>query len=548
MRSRMKFDITRAGEAEMRYKVILIGGILALLLTATSNGQIAPYDDYLLIDASQLESGTQNVSIPIYVTHQSPTAGSITGGCNGFVVASTGTATWQITDIVSNHSGVYATCVDCDGVSPDFFSISYGSPGIPTGTIDELLATVEMDIGPGTGSICIDSAFIPPSCVWMWTGAGGSAFPRLVDQNGSDASHPICLPVVQGPMEDYIRIGVDSIPAGSSNFEIPFYWRRGCNQHLFGVMNSFEFTTTGDASYTYLGSVTNPYYEWFEWGFTYNSVAMDNNPPDTLLVGGAAIGDYGIFEETWMFSVHLEIGEGEGTICIDSLLPWQWNGPDCDGPYLLDKYSSNVNHPICLTVYPCTDPDCSQEYDIDDVVYLIAYIFSGGSAPHGDPDCSGEIDIDDVVYLIGYIFSSGPPPCVPGDPTVIHGSVDWPGHQLTHPTVFVDTCHTPGLIVPLNGIGFDADENGDFTMSYDLDGPIEGVITGWDDLDGDWVLEAGEPWGWWDANGDGYYTKDDMVPLVPGQVINGAAVSLQFMAAKSNLSGEVRLRSVKQIR
>lgn len=210
--------------------------------------------------------------------------------------------------------------------------------------------------------------------------------------------------------DDYMRVGVDSIPAGSSNFEIPIYWQRHCSQGLISLQNSFEFTTTGDASYTFLDIEQNPYYLWFEMGFTFNTVMMDNLPPDTMLMGAATIGTYGTFDETWMFTIHMDIGEGAGTICIDSLLPWLWNGTGCDGPYLLDKYGSNDNHPICLTVYQCIDSDCSGEYDIDDVVYLIAYIFSDGPAPHGDPDCSGGIDIDDVVYLIEYIFNSGDAP------------------------------------------------------------------------------------------------------------------------------------------
>lgn len=214
----------------------------------------------------------------------------------------------------------------------------------------------------------------------------------------------------QDQYQDYIRIGVDSIPAGSSDFEIPFYWQRGCNLNLNGFYSSFEFTTTGDASYTYLGAETNPYYLYFEFGFLYDDYGMDDVSPDTLLVTGAGLATYLTFDETWMFTLHLDIGEGVGTICIDSLLPWQWSGTGCDGPYLLDKYGSNDNHPICLTVYQCSDPNCSGEYDIDDVVYLIAYIFSDGPAPHGDPDCSGGIDIDDVVYLIEYIFNSGPAP------------------------------------------------------------------------------------------------------------------------------------------
>ncbi|MBU1318466.1 MAG: hypothetical protein KKG33_09400 [candidate division Zixibacteria bacterium] len=351
--------------------------------------------------------------------------------------------------------------------------------------------------------------------------------------------------------DDYIRVGVDSIPAGSSNFEIRFYWQNSCEGGFMGLSQGFEFTLSGDASYSYVGFEKNPATDWFDLGgLICDASQMDGVSPDYLLMGASWLTGFGPFDETWMFSVFVDVGEGEGQICIDSMLPWEWNELGCDGPYFLDKYGSDANHPICITVYedPCNDADCSGAHDIDDVVYLLDYIFSGGPSPHGNPDCLESVDIDDAVYLINYIFAGGPPPCIPGEPTVITGTVDWPGHQLTNPIVFVDTCHNPTLIVPLDGIGFDANANGDFTMTYDLDGPIEGVITGWDDLDGDWTLEAGEPWGRWDANGDGYWTKADMVPLVPGQTLNGAEVSLQFMIIANSPSTEVRLMDVKTSR
>ena len=143
-----------------------------------------------------------------------------------------------------------------------------------------------------------------------------------------------------------------------------------------------------------------------------------------------------IMTDTYLFSLFLDIGPGEGEILIDSAYvftagAWKWSGMTCgqggapDRPLFVDKYGSDANHPIHITVYEplCGDVTLDGAVDIDDPVFLISYIFAFGPAPNplsvGDCDCSGggvPVDIDDVVYLMNYILRDGPEPCdVDGD-------------------------------------------------------------------------------------------------------------------------------------
>jgi len=237
---------------------------------------------------------------------------------------------------------------------------------------------------------------------------------------------------------DYVRVGTDSIPAGTQGYELKFFWERTCPNPatIYGASNGFEFTTTGAASFTFVDII--PFPEHMDW-FNLGGLLFTNSLPDWFLVGGAAMPPMGgmpVFAERDYFTLVLDIGSGEGQICIDSAFvgaagQWAWSGLTCgqggapDRPLFLAADSSNTQHPICITVYNpaiCGDADGSGAVDIDDVVFLITYIFAGGPPPvpleSGDANCEGGIDIDDVVYLISYIFAGGPAPCDPNGDTV----------------------------------------------------------------------------------------------------------------------------------
>ncbi len=231
---------------------------------------------------------------------------------------------------------------------------------------------------------------------------------------------------------DYVRIGTDSIPAGTVGYELEFFWERTCPvpDKIMSLSNGFAFSTEGEASFTFVNII--PFPEHGSW-FNLFGLMFTNYLPDWILVGGAAMpgGGVPVFTERDYFTLVLDIGSGEGQICIDSAFVgvagvWKWNNMTCgqggapDRPLFLAADSSDSQHPICITVYKpwiCGDADASGAVDIDDVVYLINYIFAGGPAPvplaSGDADCAGGIDIDDVVYLINYIFAGGPAPCDP---------------------------------------------------------------------------------------------------------------------------------------
>jgi hypothetical protein len=231
---------------------------------------------------------------------------------------------------------------------------------------------------------------------------------------------------------DYIRIGVDSIPAGVSSFEIPFYIEHTCHDpEVPSIANGFVLTAAGDANWSFVDYVPNPVtLDWFAFGGLLITNHIEGTSPDSFLIGGSGWPDLGLpwTEEIYLFSLFLDVGPGEGEILIDSALVfqtgnWRWHNFECglggapDRPLFVDKYGSDANHPIQITVFepPCGDADASGGVDIDDVVYLISYIFSSGLEPvpyeSGDADCSGGVDIDDVVFLIAYIFSGGYAPC-----------------------------------------------------------------------------------------------------------------------------------------
>lgn len=266
----------------------------------------------------------------------------------------------------------------------------------------------------------------------------------MVHQEGRSTMHNVipisialllCSTALGG---DYVRVGVDSIVAGATNFEIPFYFERTCPEpvKIMGIGNGFEMNSTGDASWSYVNWWVDPEVSsWFSLGGVWIELDFDGLPPDRFLIG-TGIGPKGgagmpIFEERPFFSIFLDIGPGAGEILIDSAFlfaagAWIWSGMTCgqggapNKPLFVDKYGSDDNHPIHITIYlpQCGDANRSGYIDIDDAVYVVSYIFMFGPAPNplslGDCDCSGgdvPVDIDDLVYLLDYILRGGPPPC-----------------------------------------------------------------------------------------------------------------------------------------
>jgi hypothetical protein len=247
----------------------------------------------------------------------------------------------------------------------------------------------------------------------------------------------VATPALAG---DYLRVSVDRVPAGADSFEIPFYIERTCPDpsYIMGVSNGFVLNATGDATWEYAGYQPCPQHLiWFNLGgLVIYRFSFDGIPPDWFWVGmdmpgeGRA-GGLPIVEDTFYFSLFLDIGPGEGEILIDSAFTgsagvWKWAGLTCGQggeptrPLFVDKFGSDAHHPIHIEVYepPCGDANEDGSVDIDDPVFLVNYIFMFGPAPDplikADCDCSGgsvPVDIDDVVHLMNYILRGGPEPC-----------------------------------------------------------------------------------------------------------------------------------------
>jgi hypothetical protein len=246
----------------------------------------------------------------------------------------------------------------------------------------------------------------------------------------------VCGAAIAG---DYIRIGVDSIPAGATNFEIPFYVEHTCGQNSPGIANGFIMIAEGAASWSFVDYVPCPqHFYWFSLGGLLLMNHIDGMASDSFLVGGTGYSTTGLpwTTDTILFSLFLDIGPSEGALLIDSAYVfsgghWRFSGMTCglggapNRPLFVDKYGSDANHPIVITVYEpiCGDANLDGAVDIDDPVFLLNYIFLYGPAPNpylkSDCDCSrGDVpvDIDDIVHLMNYILRDGPEPCdVDGD-------------------------------------------------------------------------------------------------------------------------------------
>lgn len=114
--------------------------------------------------------------------------------------------------------------------------------------------------------------------------------------------------------------------------------------------------------------------------------------------------------------------------------------------------------------------------------------------------------------------------------TRVSGRVTWPGHTLSANAIaFLDSSHTEDIYV-LAPTSVDP-TTGNYTITIDLQAPMEVWIEAWDNLDGDGYIDAGEGFGWYDPNGNGVW--DDMITLSPGQQLSGINITLQTVTRKS---------------
>jgi hypothetical protein len=120
-----------------------------------------------------------------------------------------------------------------------------------------------------------------------------------------------------------------------------------------------------------------------------------------------------------------------------------------------------------------------------------------------------------------------------GGPATVSGRVTWPGHSLTANTVaFLDSSHTE-YIWPV-AMEYVNPSTGQYTLSIDLDGPMEVWIGAWDDANYSEDLDYGD--------GLGFYDYYNMTVLEPGQQLTGVNITLQTLTGQAASVGRTRMR------
>jgi hypothetical protein len=122
-----------------------------------------------------------------------------------------------------------------------------------------------------------------------------------------------------------------------------------------------------------------------------------------------------------------------------------------------------------------------------------------------------------------------------GGPATVSGQVTWPGHTLSVNTVAFLT-DSDMWIVAADDVN---PSTGQYTVSIDLDGPMEVWIGAWDDANMSSEIDAGD--------GLGFYDYYNMAVLQPGQQATGVNITLQTLtgqAAQMNIKriGEAKIR------
>jgi hypothetical protein len=124
-----------------------------------------------------------------------------------------------------------------------------------------------------------------------------------------------------------------------------------------------------------------------------------------------------------------------------------------------------------------------------------------------------------------------------GGAATVSGTVSWPGHNLSNYCVALLDTSTGSNIVYI-AIAQVNPANGAFTLSCNLAQAVNTYVDGWDDVNNNSSLDAGDGLGWWDRNGDQEWNAADMFQLSPGQQMSGAQVVLYDVNDNSRLRGE----------
>ncbi len=105
----------------------------------------------------------------------------------------------------------------------------------------------------------------------------------------------------------------------------------------------------------------------------------------------------------------------------------------------------------------------------------------------------------------------------------LSGRVVWPNHNLSNNCYAILDTSTTDKIVVLAHVKVNPGD-GSFQFDLNLPGRMRTWVEGWDDVNNNGNIDAGDGFGWWDVNGDGNW--NDMVDLNPGGKIDNAVVRL----------------------
>jgi hypothetical protein len=315
---------------------------------------------------------------------------------NGFQIASPDGASWN--SIAGSFSGEFAfdgyTAVVADavdGISPDtigFSAVAITGDGLANGFEGEafLIQIGPIDFSAVGRTICLDTAFFPPSGVWKWTfGEKNEYYPLW--------GGPYCFFVVDPDDPDG-----DMIASESDNCPLAF------NPDQADADGDGEGDLCDQCTDTDADGFGNP-------GFPLNSCPEDNCPSafnpmqeDTDLDQIADACDPCTDTDDDGYG---NPGYAANTCAVD-------NCPDTANADQADADGDGVGDACCCRARGDVNRS-GGDPDIADIVYLVDYIFRSGppagcpveSNVNGDQDLA---DISDLVYFVDYMFRSGPVP------------------------------------------------------------------------------------------------------------------------------------------
>jgi hypothetical protein len=404
-----------------------------MIVLATGVSAVAA--DYLRIDDDTVFMAA-TADLEFIATRECANPALIKGVSNGFSLTASGSATWTFNaftpDPTANAwfdmTGILFTNY-IDGVSPDSFltggvAINQGVPIVS----EQLYFTLTLDVGPGPGQICIDSAFIYPAGEWLWDGLtcghGDGRRPDFLDDELNTGS-PFCITVwdttgCESPVINVTPPGDELSGSHCSVLNFDFDASPGAGLYITGwVLISGPGTidvATGDyevgpattGTYPVVIGVENNCGKTDDYAF---NVVFTNNPPS---FGPKA--------------------DPPGTIAAGLVYGWDFDATDpdfCDELIYTTTtgsptptYEPTIDSYTGLFLWLTDEADAGKvfvfEIEVNDGqpdkaydIYTLEIEVLGEPPICGDVDLSGSVDIDDIVYLVNYVFSGGPPPCEP---------------------------------------------------------------------------------------------------------------------------------------